>query len=160
MMQLVPRDQHAPFLAEVTKDPRGATRTLGYGAVTSAESLIGFLGRKALGIGANAVAAVEQHISKAVATALIAALSGAAITISGAVPAGWAWPKPLLEALTRGGRGGDGISPTTACGDFRRGGSRPPPAPAIPRGSGPRPPIGCCSAGRDASTPGWWHRRV
>jgi uncharacterized LabA/DUF88 family protein len=93
------------FLAEATKDPRGATRTLVYGAVRSAENLISFLGRKALDIGANAVGAVEQHISKAVATALIAALTGAALTMSGAVPVGWAWLKPLLDTLARGGGG-------------------------------------------------------
>jgi hypothetical protein len=76
-----------------------------YGGVRSTENLISFLGRKALGIGANVVGAVEQHISRAVATALIVALSGAALTISGTVPAGWAWLKPLLEALARGGGG-------------------------------------------------------
>jgi hypothetical protein len=87
------------FLAEAARDPRGATRTVVYGGVKSAENLVSFLGRKALGIGASAVGAVEQHISKAVAAALIVALSRTALAISGAVPAGWVWLQPLLEAL-------------------------------------------------------------
>ena len=91
------------FLAEATRDPRGATRTVVYGGVRSTENLISFLGRKALGIGANVVGAVEQHISRAVATALIVALSGAALMISGTVPTGWAWLQPLLKALGGGG---------------------------------------------------------
>jgi hypothetical protein len=41
------------FLAEATRDPRGATKTVVYGGVRSAENLISFLGRKALGIGQN-----------------------------------------------------------------------------------------------------------
>ena len=93
------------FLAEAARDPRGATRTVVYGGVRSAENLISFLGRKGLGIGANAVRGVEQHISKAVAASLIAALSGAALTISGALPHGWTWLKPLLDVLTKGGSG-------------------------------------------------------
>jgi CheY-like chemotaxis protein len=93
------------FLIESAKDPRGATRTVVYGAVTSAENVVSFLGRKALGIGANTVGAVEQHITKAVAAALVVALSSAALTISGALPVGWSWLKPLLEALARGGGG-------------------------------------------------------
>lgn len=87
------------FLAEVAKDRQGAAKTVVYGAVTSAENVISFLGRRALGIGVNAVSAVEQHISKAVATSLIAGLSGIALSISGALPAGWAWLQPLLDAL-------------------------------------------------------------
>jgi hypothetical protein len=91
------------FLAEASRDPLGATRTVLYGGVRSAENLISFLGRKALGIGAGAVGAIEQHISKAVAAVLITGLSGAALTISGAVPGGWAWLKPLLDTLAKAG---------------------------------------------------------
>lgn len=93
------------FLAEAATDPRGATRTVVYGAVRSAENLISFLGRKALGIGASTVGAVERHISKAVAATLIVALSGAALQISGALPTAWLWLRPLLEALARAGGG-------------------------------------------------------
>jgi hypothetical protein len=93
------------FLAEATKDPRGATKMVVYGAVRSAENLVSFLGRKALGIATNTTGAIEQHISKAVATTLIVGLSGVALTISGALPAGWAWLKPLLAALSKGGGG-------------------------------------------------------
>jgi hypothetical protein len=93
------------FLAEATRDPRGATKTVVYGGVRSAENLVSFLGRKALGIGANAVGAVEQNISKAIAATLIAGLSGTALQISGALPTAWAWLRPLLDALARGGNG-------------------------------------------------------
>jgi hypothetical protein len=91
------------FLAEAAGDPLGATRTVLYGGVRSAENLISFLGRKALGIGATAVGAIEQHISKAVAALLITGLSGAALTIAGAIPEAWPWLRPLLDALTRAG---------------------------------------------------------
>jgi hypothetical protein len=93
------------FLAEATRDPSGATWTIVYGGVKSAENLISFLGRKAVGIGVNAVGAAEQHISKAVAATLIAGLSGAALQISGALPTAWAWLRPLLDALPRVGGG-------------------------------------------------------
>jgi hypothetical protein len=93
------------FMAEAARDPQGATKTVVYGAVRSAENVVSFLGQRALGIGINAVGAVEQHISKAVATSLIAGLSGVALNISGALPAGWAWLKPLLDALTKAGGG-------------------------------------------------------
>jgi hypothetical protein len=89
------------FLAEAAKDPQGATKTVLYGGFRSAENLISFLGRKALGIGVNAVGAVENHISKATAAVLIAGLSGAAITISGAMATEWTWLKPLLDTLAR-----------------------------------------------------------
>lgn len=92
------------FLAEAARDPLGATKTVLYGGVRSAENLVSFLGRRALGIGANAVGAIEQHISKAVAAVLITGLSGAALTIAGATPGEWSWLKPLLEALARAGR--------------------------------------------------------
>jgi hypothetical protein len=93
------------FLAEATKDPRGATRTVVYGGVRSAENLISFLGRKALGIATNAVGAVEQHISKAVAATLVLALSGIALQISVALPTGWIWLRPLLDFLRKSGSG-------------------------------------------------------
>jgi hypothetical protein len=91
------------FLAEATKDPVGATKAVVYGTVKSAENLIIFLSQRALGIGKSAVGAVEQHISKAVAAALIAGLSSAALQISGALPTAWAWLSPLLKALAKGG---------------------------------------------------------
>jgi len=93
------------FMAEAARDPQGATKTVVYGAVRSAENVVSFLGRRALGIGINVFGAVEQHISKAVAISLIAVLSGVALAISGAVPAGWAWLKPLLEVLSKAGGG-------------------------------------------------------
>jgi isopentenyl diphosphate isomerase/L-lactate dehydrogenase-like FMN-dependent dehydrogenase len=93
------------FLAEATKDPTGATKTVAYGGVRSAENVIRFLGRKALGIGANAVGAVGRHISKAVAATLITGLSGTALQISGALPTAWVWLRPLLDALAKGGGG-------------------------------------------------------
>jgi len=91
------------FLAEAVRDPSGATRTVVYGAVKSAENLVSFLGQRALGIGKKGVEAVEAHISKVVAASLIAGLSSAALGLSGALPQGWAWLKPLLAALGAGG---------------------------------------------------------
>jgi hypothetical protein len=93
------------FLAEATKDPLGATRTIIYGAVKSAENLVAFLGQRALGIGRNAAGAVEQHISKAVAASLVLILAGAALRISRALPTEWLWLRPLLDALAKVGRG-------------------------------------------------------
>jgi hypothetical protein len=110
-MEQLPRyfDPEVPatfrFLAEAARDPFGATKTVVYGGVRSAENVVSFLGQKALGIGKNAVDAVDQHISRAVAISLITGLSGAALKISGALPAGWAWLKPLLDALTKAGGG-------------------------------------------------------
>jgi hypothetical protein len=89
------------FLAEAVKDRVGATKTVIYGAVKSIENLIVYLGQRALGIAKNVVEGVEQHISKGVAASLIAGFSGAALHLSNALPAGWAWLKPLLDALAR-----------------------------------------------------------
>jgi hypothetical protein len=89
------------FLAEAVRDPVGATTAVVYGAVRSAENLISFLGRKALGIATKTADAVEKHISTAIAAALISGLAGAALQISGALPAGWAWLKPLLDAVAK-----------------------------------------------------------
>jgi hypothetical protein len=91
------------FLAEAVKDPAGATKTVVYGSVRSAENLISFLGQKALGIATKAADAVEEHISKRVAVYLISGLTAAALQISGALPTGWAWLKPLLDALAKMG---------------------------------------------------------
>jgi hypothetical protein len=87
------------FLSEAVRDPRGATKTVVYGAIKSAENLVSFLGQRALGIGRKGAEAIETHISKGVAASLIAGLSGAALELSGAVSQGWAWLKPLLVAL-------------------------------------------------------------
>jgi hypothetical protein len=87
------------FLAEANKDPLGATKAVVYGGVKSAENVLVFLARRALGIAGKAIDAVQAHISKAIAAFLITGLSGAALKISGSLPAGWAWLKPLLEAL-------------------------------------------------------------
>jgi hypothetical protein len=92
------------FLAEATNDPLGATKTVIYGTVKSAENVAIFLGQRALGIGSTALGAVEQYISKVVAATLIVGLSGAALKISGALPTAWAWLRPLL-ALAKGGGG-------------------------------------------------------
>jgi hypothetical protein len=92
-------------MAEAARDPWGATKAVVYGGVRSAENVFSFLGQRALGIGKNAVSAVEQHISKATAISLITALSGAALSISGALPSGWAWLKPLLDALMKASAG-------------------------------------------------------
>ena len=93
------------FLAEATKDPLGATKTVIYGTVKSAENVTIFLGQRALGIGSKALGAVEQHITTAVAASLIAGLSAAALKISGALPTAWAWLRPLLDALAKGAGG-------------------------------------------------------
>jgi hypothetical protein len=93
------------FLAEATKDPMGATQAVVYGTVKSAENLVAFLGQSALGIGRNATAAVERHISKAIAASLVVVLSRAALQISGALPTTWAWLRPLLDALAKSGGG-------------------------------------------------------
>jgi hypothetical protein len=91
------------FLEEAVRDPLGATRTVVYGAVKSVENLVGFLGQLALGIGRKGAEAVETHISKAVAAFLITGMSGAALKLSGALPQGWGWLKPLLTTLGIGG---------------------------------------------------------
>jgi hypothetical protein len=91
------------FLEEAVRDPSGATTTVVYGAVKSVENLLGFLGQRALGIGRKGVEAVETHISKAVAASLVLGLGGAALKLSGALPQGWAWLKPLLAALGSAG---------------------------------------------------------
>jgi hypothetical protein len=79
------------FLAEANKDPFGATKSVVYGGVKSAENVVSFLAQRALGIGKNAADAVEQHISEAVAATLIASFSAAILAISGALPTGWTW---------------------------------------------------------------------
>jgi hypothetical protein len=87
------------FIAEAVRDPWGAIKTVVYGAVKSVENLISYLGRMALGIVTKAIDAVEEHISQAVAKSLLLGLAGAALQISGALPTGWAWLKPLLAAF-------------------------------------------------------------
>lgn len=89
------------FLSEAVKDRIGATKTIVYGAVKSAENVISFLGQLALGICRKTAGAVEQHIPKAVAASLLILLSGAALKLSGALPQGWAWLRPLLDSLTK-----------------------------------------------------------
>ena len=91
------------FLSEAVRDPRGATKTVVYGAVKSAENLMSYLGQRALGIGKKSAEAVEQHISKAVATVLVTGLGSAALDLSGALPQAWPWLKLLLAALRAGG---------------------------------------------------------
>jgi hypothetical protein len=93
------------FLSEAVRDPIGATKTAVFGAVISAENLIKFLVTRALGIVTRAVDAVESHISKVVAISLISGFSLAAAQLSGALPAGWAWLKPLLEAIAKAALG-------------------------------------------------------
>jgi hypothetical protein len=90
------------FLSEAVRDPRGATKTVVYGAIKSAENVVSFLGQRALGIGKKGIEAVETHISKAIAASLVAGLGGAALGLSGALSQGWAWLKPLLAALAAG----------------------------------------------------------
>ncbi|MBH5391285.1 hypothetical protein [Bradyrhizobium diversitatis] len=87
------------FLAEAVRDPVGATKTTVYGAVKSAENLVSFLGRRSMDVGKKVADAIEIHISKAVATSLIAGLSGAALALSAALPQGWVWLRPLLVAV-------------------------------------------------------------
>jgi hypothetical protein len=89
------------FLSEAVKDPIGATKTVVFGAVKSVENLMKFLGQRALGVVTKTFDAVESRISKAVASSLIAALSVAALQLSGALPAGWAWLKPLLDVIAK-----------------------------------------------------------
>jgi hypothetical protein len=91
------------LLVEAVRDPVGATRTVVYGAMTSAENLIKFLGQRALGIATKTADAIEQHISKGVAAFLITSLAGVALKLSGMLPAGWAWLKPLLDAIAKAG---------------------------------------------------------
>jgi len=89
-------------VAEAVRDPIGATKAMIYGAVKSIENLIVFLGQKALGLGRSTIEAVQGGISKSVATALTLGLGTAALQLSGALPQGWAWIKPLLEKLAQG----------------------------------------------------------
>ncbi len=90
------------FLAEAVRDPLGATKTVVYGAVKSAENLIAFLGQRALAIGKKTMDAVETHISKGVAASLIAGLGAAALAVSSSLTSGWAWLRPLLAAIGAG----------------------------------------------------------
>jgi hypothetical protein len=87
------------ILTEALRDPMGATKTVVYGAFRSAENLMRFLFRKALGIGTKALNVVEDHISKVVAGFLITSLGAVALQLFGALPTGWVWLKPLLGAL-------------------------------------------------------------
>jgi len=87
------------YLAEALKDPLGASTAAVFGAVKSAENVIVFLGQRALGIAKKSVDAVEEHISKAIATFLISILGAAALQISGALPAAWTWLRPLLVSV-------------------------------------------------------------
>ena len=91
------------LIVEALRDPAGATKTIVYGAVKSAENLISFLAKRALGVAKSALEGVEQHISKGIASALIVGLGGSALMLSGALPQGWAWLKPLLEYLMKMG---------------------------------------------------------
>lgn len=94
------------FLAEAVRDPKGATKVVVYGVVKSAENVLAFLGQRALGIGAKTIDGAEQGISKAVAASLLIGLSSAALQLSGALPLGLAWLKPLLETVARMVSGG------------------------------------------------------
>src|SRR5260370_42133492 len=91
------------FLAEANKDPFGATRYVVFGSVKSAENLFIFLAQRALSIGKKAIDGVERYISQGVAAGLRALFSSAILTLSGALPTGWAWLKALLVALSVGG---------------------------------------------------------
>ncbi|HRK68760.1 MAG TPA: hypothetical protein PKY73_14495, partial [Hyphomonas sp.] len=86
-------------LVEAVRDPGGAAKTLVYGTFKSAENVIIFLSQRALGIGKAGLDGVEQHINKAVAGALLAGFAAYAAQLSGLLPEGWAWLKPLLDAL-------------------------------------------------------------
>jgi CMP/dCMP kinase len=87
------------FLAEAAKDQGGATKTIVFGAVRSAENLLRFLARRAVGIATKAADGVEQQISSAVAAFLISSLAAAALQVSGALPTAWGWLKPLLDLI-------------------------------------------------------------
>ena len=93
------------FLAEAVKDRRGATKAIVYGAVKSLENLFSFLGQRSMGLGKQTGDALEQHISKAVAAALITGFGALALRLSGALPHGWAWLQPLLDALAKSAGG-------------------------------------------------------
>ena len=93
------------FLAEAVKDRRGATKATVYGAVKSLENLFSFLGQRSMGLGKQTGDALEQHISKAVAAALITGFGALALRLSGALPHGWAWLQPLLDALAKSASG-------------------------------------------------------
>jgi hypothetical protein len=94
------------FLAESVKDPVGATKTVVYGAVKSAENLLSFLAQRALGVGKKAVDAVEENINKAVARTLMLGLGSVALSVSGALPQAWAWLRPVLDTLMKLPTGG------------------------------------------------------
>jgi hypothetical protein len=98
-------DPELPKLFRFLADPMGPTKTVVYGAVKSAENVITFLAQRALGIWQKTVEAVQQHISRVVAT-LILLMASAALKLSGALPQGWAWLRPLLEILAKPVGGG------------------------------------------------------
>ena len=97
-------------LAEAVKDRRGATKAIVYGAVKSLENLFSFLGQRSMGLGKKTGDALEQHISKAVAAALITGFGALALRLSGALPHGWAWLQPLLDALAKSAGGTEATS--------------------------------------------------
>ena len=76
------------FLAEAVKDRRGATKAIVYGAVKSLENLFSFLGQRSMDLGKKTGDALEQHISKAVAAALITGFGTLALRLSCALRMG------------------------------------------------------------------------
>ena len=87
------------YLIKALRDPRGATKVIVYGAATSVENVIAFLGRTALGVAKGGIEDAAKVITKALAATLLAGLSAAAFSISQAVPGSMPWLLPLLETL-------------------------------------------------------------
>ncbi|MFI5032166.1 MAG: hypothetical protein ACHQPH_15830 [Reyranellales bacterium] len=89
------------FLSNALRDPGGATRTMVYGAVKSVENVLAFVAERALAITRASLTAVEAHISKALGAALISGLGGVGLSLSGILPHGWSWLKPVLDAISK-----------------------------------------------------------
>jgi hypothetical protein len=89
------------LLAEAAKDPYGATRTVVYGAVRSAENVFIFVGQIALGLAAGTADGAKTGISKAVAAGLFVFLSGLGLHLAGIAPGALSWIKPVLEAIQK-----------------------------------------------------------
>jgi hypothetical protein len=89
------------YLAEAVRDPTGATKAIVYGAVKVVQNLMVFLSQRALGFAQKTVDALEEKISKKVASALLIIFGTAALRLSGTLPQDWTWLKTILEIIAK-----------------------------------------------------------
>jgi hypothetical protein len=97
------------WLAEAAKDPGGATKTVVYGGVTSAENVASFLARRALGLTNAALDGAEEGVKKGVETAfsrgisvaLFVLLFGTVAQLTGLAPGALNWIGAALNAIKK-----------------------------------------------------------